>query len=279
MLLIMLCCILLHLLCVSTPTFSARILGIVPTPAYSHQIVFQPLWKELSLREHDVNVFTTNPMRSSSFTNLTEIDFHFCHETWNRRMNMNELVQLSITELIENAIKGSYDVVEEQLQHHEVQAFLKNNAGSFDLVLTELLPSAMFAFSEKFDCPIIQILSYDGASYSYQFIGSPSHILLDSELLFPTLLTPIFRQSLTKLFSYLFMNFYYFPRLFNSQQLLIKKYFGKNYSSLEDLIEKASMMFVNSQSVLHPSRALLPNVVHFGGGIHLSTPKPLSKVS
>ncbi|KAJ8959692.1 hypothetical protein NQ318_021883 [Aromia moschata] len=60
-------------------SYCANILGIMPTPSYSHQIVYTPLWKELSLRGHNVTVITTNPVRDPKLVNLTEIDIHFVY--------------------------------------------------------------------------------------------------------------------------------------------------------------------------------------------------------
>lgn len=53
---------------------SARILGVFTVASISHQTVFQPIWKELSLRGHNVTVVTPNPLRDPSLINLIEID-------------------------------------------------------------------------------------------------------------------------------------------------------------------------------------------------------------
>lgn len=52
----------------------AKILGIIPTPSYSHQLAFQPIWRELSLRGHNVTVITANPLNDPKLINLTEIN-------------------------------------------------------------------------------------------------------------------------------------------------------------------------------------------------------------
>lgn len=271
--------ILLSLLFVSTPTLSARILGIVPTPSYSHQIVFRPLWKELSLRGHQVTVITTDPMKNSSLTNLTEIDFHFSYETWNRNLNMNNMATLNVIQLVDKVIKEGYELVEEQLQHPQIQDLLGNKTEGFDLVLMEPIFPVMAAFSQKFNCPLIQILSLDGPSFTYHTIGNPSHPILYSDFFYTTSENPNFMERLSNTLTYLFMRYYYFSRQLASQHSLVKKYFGEDYSNLEDVLKQTSMLFVNTEPVFHRVRALLPNVIQFGGGTHLTTPKPLPKVS
>lgn len=52
----------------------ANILFVTIFPNPSRQALFQPIWKELSLRGHNVVVITPNPLRDEKLTNLTEID-------------------------------------------------------------------------------------------------------------------------------------------------------------------------------------------------------------
>ncbi|KAK5638205.1 hypothetical protein RI129_012500 [Pyrocoelia pectoralis] len=68
-------CALLHiLLLIISSANAARILGISPIPMYSHQLVFRTLWRELSLKGHQVTALTSHPLRDTALTNLTEID-------------------------------------------------------------------------------------------------------------------------------------------------------------------------------------------------------------
>lgn len=268
----------LNLLFVITPTFSARILGIIPSPFYSHQIVFRPLWKELSLRGHQVTVLTTDPMRNSSLTNLTEIDLHFTYAMFESRMNLNELSKLSAGEFINHYFKLSYDLVEQQLLYPAVQVLLQNKSQGFDVVLIESIYPAMVAFAEKYNCPSIQILSLEIGGCHYHSIGNPSHPILNPEFLATYTENPGFLKRLTYVFYYFFLNFLFPPYFYESQQPLVKKYFGENYPPLDDMLSRTSMMFINTDVIFHPIRSLLPNVIQIGGGMHFTPPKPLPKV-
>lgn len=74
-------CVLFFFVSVNCCVHGARILGVFAFPSISHQIVFQPIWRELSLRGHQVTVLTPNPIHDQSLTNLTEIDLSFTYKT------------------------------------------------------------------------------------------------------------------------------------------------------------------------------------------------------
>lgn len=52
----------------------ARILGVFWYPAKSHYAIFQPIWKEFSLRGHQVTVITSFSMIEENLFDLIEID-------------------------------------------------------------------------------------------------------------------------------------------------------------------------------------------------------------
>lgn len=65
-------------------------------PSISHQVIFQPIWKELSLRGHKVTVITPNPLKDPTLTNLTEIDISYMYE------HMSELIKKSMITMDQN---------------------------------------------------------------------------------------------------------------------------------------------------------------------------------
>ncbi|KAK5637757.1 hypothetical protein RI129_000057 [Pyrocoelia pectoralis] len=246
---------------------AARILGIVPSPSYSHQVVFQPLWRELSLRGHQVTTLTTDPIKDSTLTNLTEIDLHFSYEAWNKIVMENVLsYNDNVFGAMLQFMTQIFDITDEQLRDTSVQKLLKP------------LMTAMFAFVEKFQCPFISMLSMDGFSDHYKLIGNPTHPVMYPDVIHPYDDEMPFSQRLTSVVS-----FYTFSLLTtygaHLQDQLIKKHFGLNYSSVNDIMRNASMLFVNSDPIFHKIRPLVPAVVQIGGGSHLRPPKPLPHVS
>ncbi|KAF2900030.1 hypothetical protein ILUMI_06155 [Ignelater luminosus] len=257
-----------------TPTFSARILGIASVPSFSHQIVYRPIWRELSLRGHNLTVLTTDPMRDPTLTNLTEIDMSISYKTWNEA-NFNEISKLGFFKMMNKFMSLSYDLMEEQLLLPEVQKLLKSETEHFDLIMLEFSPS-LSAFSQRFDCPLIVMTSLDALTSVYYALGNPAHPVLNPDLwlglpdklnFFQRLASSLYVVSMNCLFEY-----YMAP----AYDALIKKHFGSNYS-LKDSLERISMLFVNTDTVFHPLRPLLPNIIQIGGGTHFTLAKPLPK--
>jgi len=100
----------------------ARILGIVPTPSYSHQVLYWPLWKELSLKGHQLTVLTTDPMNDPSLKNLTEIDLHFTYNLWS---NVSALAAkkeyVNPLKFIDMFFTVIGDIIDKELAHPEVK--------------------------------------------------------------------------------------------------------------------------------------------------------------
>ncbi|KAF2903763.1 hypothetical protein ILUMI_02413 [Ignelater luminosus] len=260
-----------------TPTFGARILGIIPTPSYSHQIVYRPLWRELSLRGHQVTVLTPNPIKDPTLTNLTEIDLSFSYKTINEIFDQVEVAKLNIIDLGERVIETTATIMAEQLQHSAVQSLFKNATENFDVALIEPLYPGMMSFAGKFNCPLIMILTLDALSCIYHSVGNPAHPVLNPEHVLGFFGNLNFFQRVQSTFAWLGMKYYICPRIMKGQQGLVNKYVGTKYPTIEEISARSSLMFVNTNIVLHRIRPLLPNVIQLGGGMHLSDPKPLPK--
>lgn len=260
--------------------FGGRILGYIPTASYSHQVAFHRLWRELSLRGHQVTLLTTDPINDPSLTNLTEIDLHFSYEIW-KKLNFNELSKQSTFVLFDKT--NFMDVVEEaydkQLSSPQVQALIKNDTEHFDLLMVEGFLDSAFAFSARFKCPMIHIFSLDAAVYNYLNIGNPSHPVLNPDFMLPFLGKLNFFERLVSTLLTVVAYLFYHYSMVSRQQLIANKNFGEGLPPLDEIARNVSLFLVNIDPVFHPIRPLLPNIIPIGGGIHLKPPKPLPKVS
>lgn len=255
----------------------ARILGIVSTPSYSHQVAFRPLWKELSLKGHQVTLLTTDPINDKSLTNLTEIDLHFTYELWNKNLGalVNNNNPLKFVQLILNTFS---EIIELELQHTEVQALIQDETQHFDLIMVEFLFPTMFAFSERFKCPIIAMTSLDAPNGIYDIVGNPSHPIVNPDITLPfTGKLNFFERVISVLYN--FITRCYYDNLLPEQDLVVEKYFGKGYPPLEEISNKISMLFVNSDPIFHQIRPTVPTIIQIQGGNHLVSTKPLPKVN
>ncbi|KAF5302523.1 hypothetical protein FQR65_LT00895 [Abscondita terminalis] len=251
----------------------ARILGIVPTPSYSHQVVFQPIFKELSLRGHQVTTITTNPIKNPALTNLTEIDLHASYDIWNEKIatiihyNIFKYL-ISITDLVLEV--GHY-----QFSHPEVQDLIHTTTEQFDIVMVEYSMLPMFVFAKKFKAPLIMMISVDALSNLREIMGSPTHPIVYPDPIFPLQEKSTLSERLLIVLLKLFFSHVFNRYVLHNQQILSDQYFGTNYPPVEDLAQDVSLLLANSDPILHGVKPLVPTIVLFGGGSHRTPPKPL----
>ncbi|KAF5305374.1 hypothetical protein FQA39_LY09203 [Lamprigera yunnana] len=252
---------------------SAKILAIVPTPSYSHQVTFHPLWKELSLRGHQVTLATTDPIKDPNLVNLTEIDLSHSYSIWNEKLI--EITTSNFLKSIWLMIESFHVISEYQLSHPLVQELIKNDTNSFDLVMVEFSKFSYIAFGGRFKCPIIIVTSLDMFSYLGHIIGNPTHpIVYPDQLMMST--ETLFGRVTTILMNGLFYAlqiFYIYPL----EQGLIDKHFGTDYPPIDDMLSNTSLVLTNSDPIFHKVRPLLPSVIQIGGGVHRTSTKPLPK--
>lgn len=129
---------------------SANILGLFPTPSVSHQSVFQPIWKELSLRGHKVKVITPNPLKDPSLTNLTEIDMSVAYEIQKRTDEKLKKTITSWVDVLDIAFVQNLPQYEYMLAHEETKKIIDSPEDSFDLIFIEFSQPLCFAFRSKF---------------------------------------------------------------------------------------------------------------------------------
>ncbi|KAK5640318.1 hypothetical protein RI129_011129 [Pyrocoelia pectoralis] len=251
----------------------ARILAIIPTPSYSHNIVVQPLWKELSLRGHHVTTLTTEPIRDPRLINLTEIDLGFSYKTMLK--NLQKKIYSDHLELYKFGYLRHAEVCDEQLGHPLLQAIIKNQSESFDLVIAESSRLPILAFAHRFRCPSIGITTLDATPTMYSLLGNPTHPLLypDTWLDLEKSLTIVERVKRVLLDTQI--AFFQTRTLFPLYDEMIQKHFGEGYPPAAELMKSVSVQFVNTDPIFHAVRPLTPTIIQIGGGLHRLTQKSL----
>ncbi|KAF5287660.1 hypothetical protein FQR65_LT12189 [Abscondita terminalis] len=253
----------------------ARILGVVPTPSYSHQVWLHPLWKELSLRGHQVTVLTTNPINDPTLTNLTEIDTSFSY-----RVLTDQLLEIINTrnpiKILELNIKVFTKIADKQLEHPPVKQLITDPNIKFDLLITELNGVSTMAFAKKFNCPFIVVSSMDGFDVLHRMVGNQVH-----SVLYPNVILGeedglnLLQRVIAVVFDFLvdwFIMFVYVPM----DREIAEKHFGFRVNFL-DLARNVSALFVNSDPIFQKPRALNPKFVQVGGTPMRLQSKPLPK--
>ncbi|XP_017775569.1 PREDICTED: UDP-glucuronosyltransferase 2B33-like [Nicrophorus vespilloides] len=258
---------------------AARILGVFPSPSYSHQIVFLPIIKELAKRGHEVVVITTDPMKED-IKNLKQIDISFTYELSNKHnfskiINENNKNPFKLMNTFMNIISDTTSTI---FEYSEVKKLISNENEHFDLLMVEYLIPTFLAFKHRFNCPMIGLTSLDSPYHGHAAVGNPVHAVLypDMNLPFQTLKLNFFERLIS--FTYVqFLKYCIYLKIVPAEDTTIEKYFGNNYPSITKLLDSIDMLFINVNYILHTVRPLTPATVTIGPFIQIKPPKELPK--
>nr|XP_033333680.1 UDP-glucuronosyltransferase-like [Megalopta genalis] len=269
------------LFCISQRVQAARILAIVPTPSYSHQIPYRRLWLELHKRGHEIVLVTSNPIPNMNSKTFQQIDIS---EGYNLVNDIN-FIQLRfdnvdwIEFLDENMFYLSDYMTTTVLNHTDMKPiYAPNSDRKFDVVMVEMQISPTFyAFAHKFDAPLIgRLVSTTITCLSEHALGGL--ILSSHESTWEIaknvgLNQPFWRrvQNYLKLSRLLYVMY---RDLFPRQQNLAEHYFGP-LPPLLDILKNTSVVFVNQADAITPARPKLANMVTFTSFHVEETPTPL----
>nr|XP_022908802.1 putative UDP-glucuronosyltransferase ugt-48 [Onthophagus taurus] len=274
--------LLLLILCYLSEINSARILGIIPTPSISHQIVYRPIWKELSQRGHKVTVLTTDPINDTSLKNLTEIDLSFSYDLYNNKHNFSDKIDKLAgkpLEMVNAIITMNADICDEQLKHPKVKRLINDPNEHFDVILVEILQPCMFAFAHRFKAASIGVVSMDAQSAAYDSVVNPTHPILNPDFMLPLAGKLSFFERVFSVVISNVMRVYGFLFIIPINDKVIRENFGDDYPSCKDFIQYLDMLFVNVHPILSGIRPNVPAVVNIGAGLHIQSPKSLPEVS
>ncbi|KAJ8959687.1 hypothetical protein NQ318_021878 [Aromia moschata] len=242
-------------------SWSADILAIIPTPSYSHQIAFVPLWRELSLRGHKVTVITTDPTNDPKLTNLTEINMK---RAYNFFTNMNEIADsMTMWNIQESFLQMINAIIEEELSDPSVQDLIHNKR-NFDVVIAEHFYPELLGFAEIYQTPRILIASLDTFGYVHNSVGNPSH-----PSVYPDLLTPFypplsFQERLVSTFFSWYTSYFTTYRNYPEKQKLMQKYFNTT-TPVVNIMSDIDLLILNVNPVIQLVRALGPTTINIGG--------------
>ena len=149
----------LCVLCVAEQTDCYKILAIITTPSYSHQIPFRRLWLELHNRGHEILLVTTNPISNINSPNFTQIDLSQSYKIF-RALNFIEMrfsgqSWLQITE--KYGLSACQACAENLFNNQEFKkVYAPDSDAKFDVIMMEYqCTPSILGFAHRFDVPII----------------------------------------------------------------------------------------------------------------------------
>ncbi|CAG9761804.1 unnamed protein product [Ceutorhynchus assimilis] len=265
--------IIILLATISNVCNGANILGIVVTPSYSHQLAYMNLWKELSLKGHKVTVLTTNPQNNSSLVNLTEIDLSIGYKCLQQKI---DLVPKNVVEFQRFTCSFSIEVDVLYFNLPQVQELINNKHLHFDVVMAETFKPEFLVFGERFKAPTILLTSFEDSFVIHKALQNDYHSILYPDL------TALYAGELN--FVQRLANFithwriaYIQKQCFVQRKNTLDKYFNNVSLTIEEMINKASMLFVAVSPVLLYPRPVSMRTVNIGGGITIKPSQALEK--
>ncbi|XP_076295654.1 UDP-glucosyltransferase 2-like [Lasioglossum baleicum] len=257
------------LLCIARQADPARILALVPTPSYSHQIPYRRLFLELHERGHEIVLVTPNPIPNMNSTTFKQINISGTYKDARTfefvKLRFDKYEWLSFVEdsLFEMAEKLSEHI----FNHTDMKAiYAPNSNKKFDVVMIEMLAvPATYVFAHRFNAPLIGLSSLGLFTFTEHALGGlvlPSH-----ESTWEVEANAGINQSFWKrLKNYLKVSrliYLMYRDLYPRQQKLVEKYFGTDVPPMLDIQKNTSLIFVNQADPITPARPKLANVITF----------------
>lgn len=254
----------------------AKILGIFHVPSISHQVVFQPIWKELSLRGHDVTIITTDPLNDPELTNLTEIDIGA--KLYERIENISSVLATKPSHWLLNAIffLRTDKYADHIFSNSKVVALINDETRKFDVVLSEYsVPLGSF-FAAKYKCPLVAVTSTLMSHPVLRSLGIPTHPVLYPETAAPydDHFADRVKSLLYSIFSQILHSWVVIPKL----DRIMKQHLGDDLPYYGDIEKNASVVLLTTNPIIHGPRPFGPNVIPIGR-LHIKPLNPLPQVT
>ncbi|CAH2098406.1 unnamed protein product [Euphydryas editha] len=255
----------------------ARILAYFPTPSISHQVTFRPITQELARRGHEVYVVTTDPVfpKGQAPANLTEIDVHEgSYKIWQQILAHHSGNKDDIMLQVRNIFESFAIVLDYQMDTPQVKSFLKNKHKKyFDLLILEACNRSLMGLAHMFDAPVILVSSFGAVPLQYSILGAPMH-----PLLYPTpgrqrLYNLTLWEKGVELFKHVALD-YLIVLTEDFDYQIMKKHFGNDVPTYEELRSAIRMMFLNEHPIWADNHPVPPSIQYIGG-IHQAEVKEL----
>ena len=271
------------LLCVARRLQCARILAVIPTPSYSHQVPYRPLWLKLVDRGHEVVLITANPIPNVNRTNLTQIDVGASYST----LRAIDFIGLRfegeswLTFVGREMLPLSMVFSENVLNNTAVKKIIApESTATFDLVIAEMLfQPAIYAFAHRFNAPMIGVSSLGILALNEHALGGipmASHEYT-WEMEANTGSNLPFWKRLKNFVAMWHFIWDTYSSLFPPHQKLAEKYFGKGLPPMLDILKNTSAVFIEQSDAITPARHKLANMITFVSSHVKQNSPPLSK--
>ncbi|KAI4468009.1 UDP-glucosyltransferase [Holotrichia oblita] len=255
----------------------ANILFVGMYPSLNHQSYFQPIWKELSLKGHQVVALTPNPIGDPGLINLTEIDLSEAYHIAGLKSFPTIISKdLSSKDGLNRVFELMEKIVIKELMNPEVRILIADKRRIFDVVIVEVHYPALFAFSTKFKCPLITISSFGTLLNGHDAMGNPTHPALYPDLFYHKKHNLSFWERLEVTYYGFWFRYFYKYDVLSKADAIAKKFFGIDTPYIGDIEKNISILLLNVNPVFYTPRPNVPGIVHLGH-IYVKSDREISK--
>ncbi|CAH0559431.1 unnamed protein product [Brassicogethes aeneus] len=256
----------------------AKILCVFQMQSYSHQVVFQPIWRELSLRGHQVTVLTPLPLKDPTLVNLTEIDLGYL-KNLGAEFNFFKTVSVKAwphrkTEVM---FRVNYLYAEKIFKNEQFKKIYQNPNSKFDLIIIQSYVGPIFhALGEKYNAPVVGINSMNAYIGQHFEIGNPHHPAVYTDMYTEYQGELTFLERWYNTFFYLWARYFIYFDGMPKSDAIARKYLGNDIPYLGESVKKLSFLFTTTNPILYVPRPQVPTHMEIGR-LHLKPTKPLPK--
>lgn len=259
-------------------TSGARILVLVATPSYSHNMFYRPIIEELSKQGHQVVSISGDIINNPKLTNLTEIDVR--NETyglWNIGKTTLGQVQNKRSTYFLREYCSAFELISEAiLRHKRVRDLLRND--HFDLILLEEFTYSVFQhLRNHFKCPLVWISSMSLTLHNYDAIGNPTYPSYYVAFFRPSSNNLTFFERTQNFLAAIEYRYVLYAKCLGPQQKIAEKYFGQNVD-IKESTKAVDLILVNTNPIFFVAYPKVPALVQIGG-LHARKPESLPQVS
>ncbi|XP_018570348.1 UDP-glucuronosyltransferase 1-8 [Anoplophora glabripennis] len=254
--------------------FGLNILVIFPHSGKSHFMAFEPFFKTLAKRGHNMTVISYFPQKDP-IKNYRDVSLQ------NPNIDTGAINLEQVPHSRSKHYNGSHFISSfaemdcpRGLQSENLVKFVQENH-KFDVILTEVFNTNCFmGLVKKYQAPFIGLSSCVILPWVPDWLGSPYHpayipvIFMD----YSDHMSFIERLENTLMYFYTRLVFKYKMEIPGNE--LSKKYLGEDLLENGNIMYNISLFLSNSHFTLNLPRPLVPADIEVGG-IHLGTPKPL----
>lgn len=255
----------------------SNILAIFPTPARSHQIIFDAILVELYQRGHNLTVVTQYPETLEEYKGIKVLGIK---GSFNYNSTIEDIYNLSANSIKRVHINfiDHYNFVNNIFLHENMKP-IWNKESQYDLILTEMFLTDVFmVVPYMYKVPCITISSSILQPQHSDRLGLP-----DNPSYIPSYVSPFSgKMSFPERFANTFISIYYkwyHDYISNAiaNEVIQKFFVGENIPRIQDLLSISSLTLVNTHPIINEARPLPPNVVEIGG-VHVKPAKKLNQV-